>query len=340
METVLDTKPKEHLSTKEVAEMLGVTEQTIYNYVKSGEIKPANEDWSIDGTYYFFSDDVEKLRVRFQKPGLSTKEVSEQIGVTINTVAKYIKQGKLKAIKQEYRGKERYFVTENDLADFIENDFSHRSKRQVLFMPDMKYHLYQLFVQQDKNEYGRLLDIEGRQHGIVVTEKGERIPVTQLADKGYAPVRTIEKAAPSTKKGYAVFEIPRPHHIKSNLYKIFDMLFVEAGAQNLKITGNGDNIKVEVKPFLIEKRMVEKYPEEIDALNRYLTVGKIQKRPGGLLINSNVKSVQAYIDERVKKELLEIAAKQEITLEELVGEIVKEGIVRYRSEAERKLSGE
>ncbi|WP_052947925.1 helix-turn-helix domain-containing protein [Aneurinibacillus tyrosinisolvens] len=332
METILE-EVKEQLNTKEVAQMLGVTEQTIYNYVKSGELKPLNADWAIDGTYYFQTEAVEKLRVHFEKPGLDTKEVADRLGVTINTVAKYIKQGKLKGIKQEYRGKERYFITEEDLSAFMSNHFVQRDTRQVIFMPDTKYHLYQLFIHPETKIVGRLLEIGNRQEGWLVTENGERIAVNRLNEAGFKPMRTIDKVTPSTKKGYAVFQIPKPHHVKSHLYKILDMLFWEAGAQNLKVAEIGDNIKVEVKPILLEKETAARYEEELDLLARYIVAGKVEKRPGGMLINSNVKSIQAYVDEGMKKDLLEIAAKQEITLEELVAEMLKEGLSRYRSQS-------
>lgn len=323
---------KEEVSTKEVAEILGVTEQTIYNYVRNGEIVPTNPDWKIDGTYYFLIEDIEKLRIHFQKPGLSTKEVSERLDVTISTIAKYIKQGKLKATKKQYRGKERHFVTEENLSEFTSKEFVHRSKRQVIFMPDTKYHLYQLFQHSDTKEAGRLLEIESRQEGWLVTENGRRISTTHLIDEGFLPVRSINKVTSSTKKGYAVFHIPKPHHVKSHLYKILDMLFWEAGAQNLKISENGDNINVEVKPLLLTKETAARYEEEIDLLNRYIISGKIQKRPGGLLINSNVKSVHTYVDESLKNDLLEIANKEQMTLDELVEKMLQKGIDVYHQE--------
>ncbi|MED4728363.1 helix-turn-helix domain-containing protein [Aneurinibacillus migulanus] len=330
-DTASESKEEELVSTKKVAQILGVTEQTIYNYVNNKDIVPVNPDWVIDGTYYFQAKDVEQLRIRFEKPGLSTKEVSERIDVTINTVAKYIKQGKLKAIKQEYRGKERYFVTEEDLSAFVNNYFTQRSTRQIIFMPDTKYHLYQLFTHHETKIAGRLLEIESRQEGWLVTENGERIAVGRLKDEGFIPVQTIDKVTPSTKKGYAVFHIPKPHHVKSHLYKILDMLFWEAGAQNLKIAESNDNIKVEVKPLLLNKETTVRYEEEIDQLTRYIVSGKIQKRPGGLLINSNVKSVQAYVDESLKKELHEIAEKENMTLEELVEKMLRDGVAVYRT---------
>lgn len=50
------------LTTKEVAETLGVTEQTIYNYVKEGRITPWNkETWKMDGTYLFHAEEVERV---------------------------------------------------------------------------------------------------------------------------------------------------------------------------------------------------------------------------------------------------------------------------------------
>ncbi|WP_158595152.1 helix-turn-helix domain-containing protein [Oceanobacillus piezotolerans] len=71
---------QELLSTKEVAERLGLTVTTIYQYVKNKKLVPVYEDWTVDETMLFYESDVEKLEN--QRPtGYTTSEVAKKLGV-------------------------------------------------------------------------------------------------------------------------------------------------------------------------------------------------------------------------------------------------------------------
>src|SRR5437762_1120614 len=89
------------LTTKETAETLGVTEQTIYNYVKEGRITPWNKDtWKMDGTYLFHAEEVGRIEGELKKPGLTTKEIVaylERLNIKISpsTVISKMKSGEL-----------------------------------------------------------------------------------------------------------------------------------------------------------------------------------------------------------------------------------------------------
>ncbi|MFB9760389.1 helix-turn-helix domain-containing protein [Ectobacillus funiculus] len=79
----------QEISTKEMAKLLNISEQTIYSLVKKEEIVPINKnDWTIDGTYYFSPETVEKVKVMYRKLGLTNKEIAEMLQVSLSTAQK------------------------------------------------------------------------------------------------------------------------------------------------------------------------------------------------------------------------------------------------------------
>ena len=98
------TKPT--VTTKEAANLLGVTVQTILKKEKDGLIECVYKDnWKQFGSKIFYLEDIERLKNNVEIEGYSTKEAAEILNVAPSTVFTYIKSGKLPASKIERRGK-------------------------------------------------------------------------------------------------------------------------------------------------------------------------------------------------------------------------------------------
>ncbi|MEJ9306752.1 helix-turn-helix domain-containing protein [Priestia megaterium] len=99
--------------------MLAVSsKKTIYTYIQQGKLNPINkDDWHIEGRYEFDIEDVVQLQEDLRKPGLTTKEVAQQLDISVTTVNKYIKQELLPVFQAEYRGMNCYFVHVEELEE-------------------------------------------------------------------------------------------------------------------------------------------------------------------------------------------------------------------------------
>lgn len=77
-EKVMRENQKEMVTTKEAATILNVKPSTIHKYVREGKIKPVyEENWQIDATKLFYLEDVERLKNKNKKPGITTGEAAE-----------------------------------------------------------------------------------------------------------------------------------------------------------------------------------------------------------------------------------------------------------------------
>ncbi|PEE34470.1 excisionase, partial [Bacillus cereus] len=78
------TKPT--VTTKEAADLLGVTVQTILKKEKDGLIECVYKDnWKQFGSKIFYLEDIERLKNKNEVKGLSTKEVAEILNVAPST---------------------------------------------------------------------------------------------------------------------------------------------------------------------------------------------------------------------------------------------------------------
>ncbi|TKI88114.1 helix-turn-helix domain-containing protein, partial [Bacillus cereus] len=139
------TKPT--VTTKEAADLLGVTVQTILKKEKDGLIECVYKDnWKQFGSKIFYLEDIERLQNENKVKGLSTKEVAEILNVAPSTIFTYIKSGKLPATMVEKRGKQVYLIDEEELEIFMLDYEKTKTKERKTFITKIQnedIYLYQ-----------------------------------------------------------------------------------------------------------------------------------------------------------------------------------------------------
>lgn len=137
------TKPT--VTTKEAADLLGVTVQTILKKEKDGLIECVyKNNWKQFGSKIFYLEDIERLKNNEEVKGLSTKEAAEILNVAPSTIFTYIKSGKLPASRIEKRGKQVYVISKEDL-DTFQLDYEklqQKNEKHLLLRFKMKIYIY------------------------------------------------------------------------------------------------------------------------------------------------------------------------------------------------------
>lgn len=320
---LFDDRPR--VTTKGAAKLLGVTEATIYRYEKEGKLSSIYKDnWYKDGTKVFFKEDVEKLLEEMKKPGLTIQQVAKRVGVSHSTVSKWIQTGVLPAEKKEYKGKETYFIQEEDvqiLTEMLPSILRKYEKRQIVCKVDGKeVYLYQSFQHKETKEYARVIAMNG-QKGKVVTENEEVFPLEELFSRGFEPTYIMEEKRHSTKRGQARFVFKKPHLLQATAYKLIEWMYIYGGAANLKIDEKDQMIHVEVKPVVLEVEPMENQME-VEYLAKHLQEGEISVRNNGVHIESGLEAVSFHVEKELKNQMKEAAQKEGIGLEEWVKRVI------------------
>ncbi|KKI90670.1 hypothetical protein WQ54_19305 [Bacillus sp. SA1-12] len=316
----------EFLKTNEVANLLNVSVSTIYKYVKENKLTPVYRDkWKIDESLLFRPEEVEKLKDEFKKPGLTTGEVATMLNIHPTTVASYIAKGILPATKKLYKGRELYFIEQEDLDRYRENQKTRKKDKKQFYLKKKGFFLFQVFTNERTNEKARIMEFDG-QDGKAITENGRILSLTQLKEEGFNKKQKLVEKKYITKRGFAVIELPKPNYINSPVFSIIETFYDHLGPQNIKISSEKESIYIEVKPVFIEGFTEELYQKEISIIEKHLIEGKLEVRHNGIIIDSDLESLILHIPSHLKKNIVQNAKKQGLTIEEYATKILIEGV--------------
>ncbi|MBY0061243.1 MULTISPECIES: helix-turn-helix domain-containing protein [Priestia] len=296
--------PSKIITIEDVMRILSISSRkTIYTYIQQGKLNPINkDDWHIEGRYEFNLEDVARLKEELKKPGLTTKEVAEQLDISVTTVNKYIKQELLPAFQEEYRGINCYFVHEEDLKEFERtHKVGRKPSKRHFYNNEKNIALFQLFVkkQNEKEEFARIISVENPI--MAITEKHQELTLEELLHKGFEASYTIESKKIITKEGYATFVFKQTAYAKSTLYKLVDLFYQYVSPTNMRITPQEEKEQflIEIKPVLL----TESSQELVELLESVLVSGKINKRSRGIYIDSDLEVIRVKVTSDLKEEL-------------------------------------
>ncbi|MEF7638180.1 helix-turn-helix domain-containing protein [Bacillus thuringiensis] len=316
------TKPT--VTTKEAADLLGVTIQTILKKEKDGLIECVYKDnWKQFGSKIFYLEDIERLKNKEEVKGLSTKEAAEILNVAPSTIFTYIKSGKLPATMVEKRGKQVYVIDEEDLEIFqldYEKTTTKERKTFITKIQDEEIYLYQLLTHQHTRKKARVIEINGGD-GKILTEEEEIFPLSAYKEHNYS-FEPFQKQAVITKRGYLSFSFKKPQLFNSITYNLINLFYKELGVTNMRLTITSDTIKLEIKPFILQVNPLH-FQEEIRYLHSHMKSGSILPHVEGVYFRSNIEPLTFHADYEFKQKVVQMAADASMGQEEFLLQAVK-----------------
>jgi DNA-binding transcriptional MerR regulator len=318
---------EERISTVEAAKLLGVTKHTIYRYEKEGKLSPIFKyTWHKEGSKFYYKKDIEALKQQEEVEGLKVKEVAERLHVSVSTVMKYIKEGQLLAKKEQYKGKETFFIEEEHFQVFQQTFEQPAAKRKefVLKKGKEKYVLFQLFHHPEKNQKARLIEMSGSE-GSILLEDERMVSLTDALKQGFIPVEPIAKQPYSSKRGYISFSFPKPLFIYAMVYKIMDLFYRYSGYENIRMEVTATTIEVEVKPVHFPVSPLE-LEAEIQYLQQFVKEGQVVIRSNGLFLESDTETITLHVSKQEKDVIKQLCEQRGIGQEEFILTMLRENI--------------
>ncbi|HFK1754623.1 TPA: helix-turn-helix domain-containing protein [Bacillus cereus] len=323
------TKPT--VTTKEAANLLGVTVQTILKKEKDGLIECVYKDnWKQFGSKIFYLEDIERLKNINKVKGLSTKEVAEILNVAPSTIFTYIKSGKLPATMVEKRGKQVYLIDEEELEIFMLDYEKTKTKERKTFITkiqDEDIYLYQLLTHQHNGKTARVIEINGAD-GKILTEDEEIFSLSTYKEHDYTFEPFIKKAV-ITKRGYLSFSFKKPQLFNSITYNLINLFYKELGVTNMRLSILSDTIRLEIKPFVLQVDPLQ-FQEEIRYLHSHMKSGTILPHVEGIYFKSNVEPLTFHADHEFKQKVVQMAAEAGMRQEEFLLQAVKSYITNLK----------
>ncbi|VXC88600.1 Helix-turn-helix domain-containing protein [Bacillus mycoides] len=316
------TKPT--VTTKEAADLLGVTVQTILKKEKDGLIECVyKNNWKQFGSKIFYLEDIERLKNNEEVKGLSTKEAAEILNVAPSTIFTYIKSGKLPASRIEKRGKQVYVISKEDLDTFqldYEKTTTKERKTFITKIQDEDIYLYQLLTHQHTGKTARVIEINGAD-GKILTEDEEIFPISTYKEHDYS-FEPFQKQAVITKRGYLSFSFKKPQLFNSITYNLINLFYKELGVTNMRLTITPDTINLEIKPFVLQVDPLQ-FQEEIKYLHSHMKSGSILLHLEGIYFKSNVEPLTFHANHEFKQKVIQMATDAGMRQEEFLLQAVK-----------------
>ena len=145
----------EWYTQKEVAERLAISKATVYHYAKQGKIKKIADPHRLHREARYFKEEVDRLaKEREQHPtGMRPSEVAKQLGLSVQSVYKYIKDGTIKAVEVPF-GDERtnYVISEEaflEAKELLHPLESERVRKNEYYDSNHDIALFQYFQSED-----------------------------------------------------------------------------------------------------------------------------------------------------------------------------------------------
>lgn len=318
----------EIVTTIQAVELLEVSKQTIYNYVKIGKLPLVYEDWQIDGTMKFFRKDIDRLKQITERPeGLTVLEVANKIGVSKATIHQYIKSGKLNSVKIKLKGRDTLFLSLEDVNKLQENIQNHSTKKSY-FTKDLKYYLFGLFVKPNTNEKARIIELTEDGALIAKTNMGELLNKEDLMNRGFERAYELKKSKHSTKRGTIVFYFPIPQTLNAPVFEIIDNFYINIGVQNMNLTIKNGIVKVELKPVKLPYS-TDRLEQDFEILQNCLQKGKLSSRPGFIVMSSHQEQLTTFVEESIKNKIKRIANEHHTGLEDITEKLIRLGLAEY-----------
>ncbi|MED1003220.1 helix-turn-helix domain-containing protein [Bacillus mobilis] len=322
------TKPT--VTTKEAADLMGVTVQTILKKEKEGLIECVYKDnWKQFGSKIFYLEDIERLMNKDEIKGLSTKKAAEILNVAPSTIFTYIKSGKLTATMVERRGKQVYVINEEELKNFKLNYEKITTKERKTFITkiqDTDIYLYQLLIHRNTEKKARVIEISGSD-GKVLTEDEEIFSLSAYKEHDYS-LEPFKKHTVITKRGYLSFSFKKPQLFNSITYNLINLFYKELGVTNMRLTTTQDIIRLEIKPFVLQVDPLQ-FQEEIKYLHSHMKSGSILPHVEGIYFKSNVEPLTFHADYDFKQKIIQMAAESGMGQEEFLLQAVKSYIEKF-----------
>ena len=106
----------EWYTQKEVAEKLGVSKATVYHYAKQGKIRKIFDPHRLHREARYYKEEVDRLAMEREglPTGMRPSEVAKQLGLSVQSVYKYIKEGTIQAVEVPFGDERTTYVISDE----------------------------------------------------------------------------------------------------------------------------------------------------------------------------------------------------------------------------------
>ncbi|MED3554248.1 helix-turn-helix domain-containing protein [Cytobacillus praedii] len=330
----------EWYTQKEAADLLGVTKSTVYHYAKQGKIKKIHDPHRLYKEVRYEKNEIDILvsERKKQPTGLRPSEVAKHLGLSVQSILKYIQNGVIKAEAVPF-GDERtsYIITENaflEAKEILQPRAFDRIRKGEYFHTTYDIGLFQHF-QSPLVQTARITKND------LTLDWGFSLPLSQkwipyeegIHKYKLKPVYFIHQESIPV-KGYIYLQIPYTAEI---LYPFIDYLYRIWGVENIGIRELEQFILITLKAG---ERQFENIPFTVTDLLPFIKEGTLELIDGQLVVRSAYRKTNLELPINMLEIIKQLAEDEDLTISQWIERELNNAInkeVNYNSITKAKL---
>lgn len=295
-----------YYTRKVVAEKLGISESTVYKYVKDGKIRAVPNPNKMRSQVVYFATEVDELAevraaLQIDDNALSIAQVAAQYGLKKQQISYILSSHELEVNRIKLDNRTKITIPPATVSQIIriheqmnQND---KYLRKQYYNEALDMFLYQLFTDEQENLY-RVATQDGewgfksKSLGFISMSQLENEPTIQLK-----PVYSIHSNLPFKASSYLKFSFRNTDYEYSYFVHILDYFLSVVGCDAVKLEVTDDNFNLSIAQVIIDIQQ-QPLPKNIgiNELNHYVLEGDISVVGTELFIIGNTQSITFEIE--------------------------------------------
>ncbi|MBK5458028.1 helix-turn-helix domain-containing protein [Peribacillus sp. TH27] len=303
----------EWYTQKEVADLLGVSKATVYHYGKQKKIIKIRDPHRLHKEARYEKAEVDRLVYEKQSfpTGMSPNEVAKKLGLSVQSIYKYIQDGSIKAKAVPY-GDERitYVISETDYYEAekaLKPSETQRPKKYEYYDSKNDIVLYQRF-HSTKIPEARVVRNEDSVFGFYLPNIQKWLTYEE-GIKNYSLKSSYSIHQPTLDyKGYVELQVPKNEVV---FYPFIDYLYEIWGMENIRLREQNETVLLYVRAG--EKPLISEVFGIADILP-YLINGEMHHEYDTLILRSPYRKTSFELPIELLDRISKIAEQEEISI--------------------------
>ncbi|MCQ6282360.1 helix-turn-helix domain-containing protein [Bacillus sp. EB600] len=308
----------EWYTQKQVAELLGVSKATVYHYAKQGKIRKIADPYRLHKEARYYKEEVDQLaKEREQHPtGMRPSEVAKQLGLSVQSVYKYIKDGDIKAVEVPF-GDERtnYVISDEDFQEakeMFQPAETDRIRRNEFYDSDHDIALFQYFQSTDSLA-ARVMKNEEQNWGFYLPYYQKWVNYSEGIEKyRLEPCYSIHKE-PFDYKGYVHIKIAKCEDV---LYPFIDFIYESWGIENVGVREHEQSVYITMKAG--EAALPNSIPFSLNQLIPSIQEGTIEIAEELFIVRSAYRKTNLELPIKMLDSVKQLAKLENITMSQWI----------------------
>jgi len=305
---------------QEVAELLGVSKQTVYMYAKQGKIKKIADPYRNIREVRYQKAEVDALvaQKNAEPVGYKPSEVAKYLGVTVQTIYRYIQEGRIDTHIIPYGDERtRHIIPEKGFQqakEIIQEQKKKGIQRFEYYDSQLDVALFQKFSSDSISE-ARIARNKEHEWVFYLPGTGEIISL----DEGFKTF-CLQPSYPIHQetlpyKGYAQLRVPKEYQ---RIYELIDYFYRTWGIENVRLREEERIIRFWVK----EGEMPFISPIPFEEIELFITDGKWWVRENVLMVLSAYRKTSVELPVSMLETIQEKAKENNMSMSQYIEHIL------------------